>query len=78
MATIRKNELEGLNEGYTELVVKILKLGCQTKRPKDIGLAYLDTDGGKFWMYALGVSPESMKRNVELHPEWLVMDDEEA
>ena len=65
-------------QDYTNLVVAVLKSGCQPpnrRYPRSKGgegLDYLDTEDGQFWMGLIDVDPASMRRLVALHPDWEV------
>ena len=64
-------------QDYTNLVVAVLKSGCQPRNRQyrskgGEGLDYLDTEDGQFWMGLIDVDPASMRRLVALHPDWEV------
>ena len=71
-------------QDYTNLVVAVLKSGCQPpdcRYPRSKGgqgLDYLDTEDGQFWMGLIDVDPVSMRRLVALHPDWEVEIEEAA
>ena len=71
-------------QDYTNLVVAVLKSGCQPpnrRYPRSKGgegLDYLDTKDGQFWMGLIDVDPASMRRLVALHPDWEVEIEEAA